>query len=52
MLKELDPEEARLASATSLFGKRLPAIGSEGGIPMPSEAIVQTIRHPENHRTV
>ena len=51
MLKGLDPEEARLTGVTSLFYKGVPAIGGGEGIPMPIEAIVQQIRHLENHRT-
>ena len=51
LLKELDPEEARLTGATSIFDEWVPSIGSKGGIPMPTKEIVQTIRRPENHKT-
>ena len=51
MLKELDPEEVRLAGAKSLIDEWVPTTGDGGGIAMPAEAIVQTIGHPENHGT-
>jgi len=51
VLKGLYPEEVRLTGAKSLFYTGVPTIGSWGGINKPTKAIVQKIRHPENHGT-